>query len=494
MGQALTKSSGVRDLTTGSIPRHLVTFAVPMLIGNMLQALYNTVDAIWVGRFLGPQALAAVSVSFPIIFVLITLLMGVTMATTVMVAQYAGAKQTEMVKRTVNNSMLLLLGGGVIASVLGILLRKPLLRLIHTPPEILDDAAAYMMVFMGGLVFMFGSHVFGAILRGLGDSRTPLVFLTYATITNIILDPILIFGLGPIPSMGIQGAALATVLAQALATGIAIRHLNRRNQLVIFDPRQLRFDVELTKSVIRIGLPAGIQQVAVSMGSLVLISIVNRFGHVMTAAYGAGIRLDGFALMPLMSLGMAVSAMVGQNLGAGYHHRVKEIVRWGVIMSSSLAVFFTVLMVAFPGVFMSIFTADAKVLAAGVEFLRIVSLSFLGIAVLFTFGGALRGAGDTVPTMLISTAALWLLRIPLAAYLSSTALGARGIWLAMFISPFFGGGLSVAYYLTGRWRQKVVVKGSDPTTNPKPQGDNERAETPLVEGHASASGPSDTPS
>ena len=487
-----SKSSGVQDLTTGSIPKHLVRFAVPMLIGNMLQALYNTVDAIWVGRFLGPEALAAVSVSFPIIFVLVTLLMGVTMATTVMVAQYAGAKRTDMVEKTVNNSMLLLIGGGFAASLLGILFRKPLLQMIQTPPEILDEAAGYMMVFMGGLVFMFGSHVFGAILRGLGDSRTPLLFLTYATITNIILDPILIFGLGPIPRMGIQGAALATVLAQAFATALAIRHLNRRNHLVSFDPKRFRFDLELSKTVLRIGLPAGVQQVAVSLGSLVLVSIVNRFGHIMTAAYGAGIRLDGFALMPIMSLGMAVSAMVGQNLGAGRHERVKEIVRWGMMMSGGLALLFTVFMVTLPGVFMSIFTTDPEVLEAGVGFLRIVSLSFVGIAVLFTFSGVLRGAGDTVPTMIISTAALWLLRIPLAAYLSSTPWGPRGIWLAMAISPFFGGALSFIYYLTGRWRRKVVV---DEKT--EASGDLIPMGTPGIsptEDPQNAPGPSDSPS
>ena len=205
----------ITDFTEGSIPKHLVMFSIPMLLGNLLQALYNTVDSIWVGRFLGPHALAAVSVGFPVIFALIALVNGVTMATTILVSQYFGARQQERLVKTVTNSLILLVALGLIISVIGVVFRRPLLELINTPPEIIDMASEYLAIYMAGLVGMFLYNVASAILRGLGDSRTPLRFLAYATFLNIVLDPLLIFGLGPIPPMGVAGVALATVIAQA---------------------------------------------------------------------------------------------------------------------------------------------------------------------------------------------------------------------------------------------------------------------------------------
>lgn len=439
-----------------------------MLLGNLLQALYNTVDAVWVGRFLGPEALAAVSVSFPVVFILVTLVMGIVMATTVMVAQYAGANQVHMVKRTINNSLLLLVTGGLAVSALGIALHRNILLLIKTPPEILADASGYLTIFLAGIPLMMGYNVFGAILRGLGDSRTPLLFLAYSTVTNIILDPLFIFGIGPFPRMGVQGAAVATVISQGVATVLAIRHLNRKNHLLTFNPADFRFDREMTHSVIRIGLPAGLQQLVVSAGALVLVSIVNQFGHTLTAAFGSGMRLDQFTIMPAMSLGLAISAMVGQNLGAGRHLRVKQTVYWGVMLSGAMALTISILVFGLAPWLMLVFTRDPAVQNAGVSFLRTVSLSYVPVALLFAFNGVMRGAGDTLPAMLISVASLWLIRLPLAAYLSATALGAFGIWIAIVASSVVGSILSAGYYCSGRWKQKVLVNTEDPAQDPRP--------------------------
>lgn len=467
---ATTNQAALRDLTRGSIPRHLLAFAVPMLLGNLLQALYNTVDAIWVGRFLGPAALGAVSVSFPVIFIMVVVIMGITMATTVMVAQYAGANRPDMVKRVINNSLTLLLVGGSTVSVLGVALHRPILRLIRTPPEIMADASAYLTIFMSGLMFLLGYNVLGAILRGLGDARTPLMFLVYATVTNIVLDPILIFGLGPIPRLGVRGAALATIIAQALTTVLAIRHLNRKAHLVTFNPREFRYDHELTRAVVRIGLPAGGQQAVVSIGSMVVVSIVNRFGHILTAAYGAGLRLDNFGILPAMSLGLAISALVGQNLGAGHDHRVRLAVRYGVLFSGSIACTIAVLVYALAPVLMAAFTRDPAVHAEGVGFLRVLAFGYVPTALVFALNGVMRGAGDTLPPMLISATTLWLVRVPLASYLSSTGLGPRGIWLAMVISGAVGATLSAGYYATGRWRRAVLVTAHERRL-PRPAGE-----------------------
>lgn len=448
-----------QDFTVGSIPRHLILFSIPMFAGNLLQALYNTVDSIWVGRFIGAEALGAVSVSFPIIFALVSLVIGIGMATTVMVSQYAGAKQTEKVRRVVSNSLTLLVGAGVLVSLLGIVFRQPILHLINTPPEIFDMASGYLLIFMAGLVFMFVYNVIGAILRGLGDSRTPLIFLIYATVINIILDPLLIFGLGPFPAMGVAGAALATDIAQGISAFLSVRYLAKNLGLIGWNPADYKLDWELTKLTFKIGVPAGIQHTLVSLGILALNSIINTFGKTIVAAYGAAARLDQFAFMPAMSVSLAVSALVGQNLGAGKEERVREIVFWSNILSVTVTMVVALVAIFAPAALLVLFTGDQEVLQAGSLYLRTVGISYLFFSVLFVLQGVMRGAGDTMPTMVITVISLWLVRIPLAKLLSGT-MGIYGVWLAIAFSPVIGLTLTWIYYATGRWKNKVVTKPS----------------------------------
>ncbi|NLJ84934.1 MAG: MATE family efflux transporter [Firmicutes bacterium] len=449
----------ITDFTEGSIPKHLVMFSIPMLLGNLLQALYNTVDSIWVGRFLGPHALAAVSVGFPVIFALIALVNGVTMATTILVSQYFGARQQERLVKTVTNSLILLVALGLIISVIGVVFRRPLLELINTPPEIIDMASEYLAIYMAGLVGMFLYNVASAILRGLGDSRTPLRFLAYATFLNIVLDPLLIFGLGPIPPMGVAGVALATVIAQGMSAVISLRYLYLKSGLLHYEPGMFRLDWELTSLTFRVGLPAGIQQVLVSLSSVVVNSIVNSFGATVIAGFGAASRLDQFAFMPSMTMGMAVSALVGQNLGAGKSERVSETVRWSAILSSSITAIVSAIAILRPDILMVLFTKDEAVLAQGALYLRYVSLSYIPMALMFTIGGVMRGAGDTVATMLLTLVSLWLFRVPLAKYLSSIPeLGVGGVWLGIAMGSVAGFLLNFGYYKTGRWKRRVLVQ------------------------------------
>lgn len=448
------------DFTEGNIPRHLVTFSIPMLLGNLLHALYNTVDSIWVGQFLGAEALAAVSVGFPVIFALVALIMGITMATTVLVSQYFGARRDADVVRTVNNSLLLLTVFGTAVTVIGILFRRPLLALINTPPEIMEPAASYLGVFLVGLVPMFLYNAVGAILRGLGDSRTPLKFLAYATGLNIVLDPLLIFGPGPLPALGINGAALATVISIVMSAVISLHYLYLRSGIVSYRPGTFRLDWELTKTTFRIGLPSGAQQVFVSLASVVVGSLVNRFGATVVAGFGAAARLDMIAFMPAMSIGLAVSAVVGQNLGAGQARRVSETVRWAMILSGSLTLLVALVAFFAPRALMVLFTQDQAVLAEGSLYLRYMAFSYVPLALMFAMAGVLRGAGDTVPPMLITLGALWVVRVPAATYLSTyLGMGVAGIWLAIAISPYVGLILYYTYYRTGRWKAKAVVRG-----------------------------------
>lgn len=443
-----------KDLTQGSILRNLLVFSGPLLLGNILQALYNTVDSIWVGRFIGTDALGAVSVSFPIIFALIAIVLGITMATTVLVSQYAGADDEEMIVKTINNSLLLLGMMALIVTILGLIFNRQILIWMNTPENVLEYATEYLNVFFFGLIFMFGYNVLSSILRGLGDSKTPLLFLFISTLINLILDPILIIGFGPIPSLGIKGAALATVLAQGISFFLALRHLKRKNHVIDFHFKNFKFDRILTIKTFKIGLPSGLQQIIVSLGLIFLTSIINAQGSDTIAAFGAASRLDQFAHMPAMSLGLAVSTLTGQSIGAQKIDRVKEIYKWGNIITSSITGVITIFVFVFPNLVIQLFTDDQNVIDIGSRYLRVVGLSYVPFALMFVTNGILRGAGDTVPTMIFSIISLWLLRIPLAYYLSSfEQLGSNGIWIAISISYTVTLIINQIYYATGRWKR-----------------------------------------
>lgn len=445
------------DFTKGSIPRHLIVFSIPMFLGNLLQALYNVVNSMWVGRFLGSAELAAVSVGFPIIFTLISLVMGVTMATTTLVAQYYGAQKKDMVTKTISNSLLILTFFGLITTLIGLFFNRSMLILINVPSDVLDMAADYLGVFFSGLIGMFWYNVTSAILRGLGDSKTPLKFLIYATVMNILLDPVLIFGLGPIPALGVRGAALATIISQGFSALIVLRYLFITSGLVVITNDFWKLDFSLIRLIIKIGIPAGLQQTLVSLSALTVSALVTIYGSTVVAGYGAAVRIDHFAFMPAMSIGLAVSALVGQNLGAQKDKRVTEAVRWSSLLATAITLAVTLPALLIPSTLLYPFTEDPGVIAAGSQYLRIMAFSYIPLALMFTLGGVLRGAGDTFVSMVFTLVSLWLIRVPLAAFLSQrTGLGVAGIWIGIAVSPVVGVFLNYLYYRSGKWRKSLA--------------------------------------
>ena len=447
------------DLTQGSIPGHMVKFAIPLLIGNVFQALYNTVDSIWVGRFVGKEALGAISAAFPVMFFLVAMFIGVGMASTVLVSQFSGARQEQMVKKSIVNSLVFAAFATVLMMVLGTLLSRPLLNLLRVPDEILPMSADYLRIFFLGIVFMAGYNTIAAILRGLGDSRTPVLFLIVAVTINIILDPIFIIGLGPVPAMGVKGAALATVLSQGVAFFLSIRYLARKGDFLRMSLKDLIPDGYLMRKLLVIGVPAGLQQTVVSMAIMVLSSIVNSFGTTVVAAFGAASRLDQFALMPTMSVGLSTAAIAGQNIGAGRQDRVRSLIRWSCLIAASIASVITLVALFLPRVLISLFTADEGVLAVGEQYLRIVGLGYIPFSMMFIFNSLFKGAGDTIAGMVISGLNLWVIRVPLAGWLSGMeSLQSRGIWIAISASNFTGLTVSWLYYASGLWKRKRVVQ------------------------------------
>lgn len=427
-----------------------------MLIGNVFQQLYSTVDSIIVGQALGKNALAAVGTSFPIIFLLVSLILGVTMGTTILIAQYYGAREMQNVKKTMDTAYIFLFFASLTITVIGLIISKPILVLLKTPPEVLPMAKEYMDITFIGIITVFGYNSINAILRGLGDSKTPLLFLIIATIINIVLDLIFIL----VFNWGVAGAAWATVIAQGCSFIFGLYYLNRFHEHFNFNFRKMHFDPETFRLTIKIGLPTGIQQMLVGSGMTVLFRIVNGFGSAVVAAYTAATRIDSFASMPAMNFSAAVSSFVGQNLGAGKPERVKKGFLAALGMSSVISITMTVITIIFGRELISLFNTDPEVVAAGASYLTIVGLFYVIFSSMFITNGVMRGAGDTLIPMLITLVSLWLARVPASAILSQRY-GSDGIWWGIPLGWIVGTALSTGYYLTGRWKTKVVTRGKE---------------------------------
>ncbi len=443
----------MQDLTTGKEGKLIFHFAAPMLLGNIFQQLFSVVDSVVVGNFIGKEALAAVGASFPVIFMMISMIIGIVMGTTVVISQYFGAKDFAKVKRAIDTMYIFSTIAGIITTVTGLILAEPLLRLLGTPVEIMPQALQYLRIYFSGIIIFFGFNGTSAVLRGLGDSKTPLYFLIIATIANIIL--VLIFV--AVFKWGIAGAAYATLLANGIAFGLAIYWLNKTHKLIRIAITGLNFDREIFRQSIRIGLPTGIQQTLVAIGGMALLSIVNTFGTNVLAGYSVASRLDNLAMIPAMSFSQALSTFVGQNIGAKKIERIRTGLISTIKMSGIVTILTTLFIVFCGHILMSLFTKDSEVIRLGDQYLTIVSSFYILFTLMFIYTGIMRGAGDTLIPMFFSLISLWLIRIPLAWFLSRK-LGAEGIWWAIPAGWCIGLSLSFIYYKTGRWKRKTVVK------------------------------------
>jgi len=443
----------MRKLTEGEEGRLILYFTMPMLLGNVFQQLYSIVDSIIVGNYLGKAALAAVGASYPIIFALISLVVGITMGTTIVIAQFFGAKQYDKVKLAVDTMYIFLFFASVLLTVIGLLLSKWIFRVTRLPEEVVPMATTFMNTYLLGLVFFFGYNGTSAALRGIGDSKTPLYFLIYATLMNLGL----VFLFVAVFHWGIAGAAWATILSQSSAFFIAIWYLNKKECLLHFSLKNMRFDRDIFMKSLRVGLPSGIQQTFVSMGMLFLYGIVNSYGTDVSAAYSVAGRIDSFALLPAMNFSMALSTFTGQNLGANQPERVVRGLRKTIVIAGIIALMVTLLVIFTGHYMMGWFTKDPEVIRIGWEYLVIVSSFYLVFTLMFLYTGVMRGAGDTLVPMFISIFSLWIIRIPMA-YLLSGWMGEKGIWWSIPAGWIVGTLVAFWYYRTGKWKNKVIVR------------------------------------
>ncbi len=441
------------DLTSGNVAKQILKFALPMLLGSIFQQLYSIVDTIIVGKYLGKEALASVGASFPIIFTIIALVIGIGSGASVVISQYYGAKDEDNVRKAVDTLNIFLLITGVAISVVGILISRWIFALLQLPNELLESAMTYLNIYLMGMVVFFGFNSITSILRGVGDSKNPLYYLIIATFLNIGLDLLFILKF----NWGIAGAAWASVIAQAAAFLIAVIHVNKRHSVIRLAIVGITFNWEIFKQSVRIGLPTGIQHTFVALGMMALMGIVNTFGTNVIAGFTGASRIDSLAAIPAMTLSVALSVFVGQNIGAKKVERIYKGLRVALIFASVISVVMSIVAIFWSVPLMKLFSNDAAVIAVGREYLITVSLFYLLFSTMFVFNGLLRGAGATLIPMFITLFSLWLVRIPLAVFLSKY-MGERGIWWAIPIAWFFGALGAFVYFRTGKWKNKGVVK------------------------------------
>ncbi|VIH57880.1 drug/sodium antiporter, MATE family [Clostridioides difficile] len=382
----------MKDLTTGHEGKSIFFFAMPMLIGSLFQQLYNTADSIIVGRFIGKEAMAAVSGANPIMFLLVAALMGVSLGFSILVSQFYGSGDLKKVKATIDTTYILLFIGSILISILGIVFGGPMLRLMNTPESVFSQSKLYLTIIFGGILFSAGYNSVSAILRGLGDSITPLYFLIIATILNIVLDLTFIVVL----KMGVEGVALATIIAQAVSFIISIIYLNKKHEVLKFKIKGIIYDNKIFKDGLRLGLPSGVQQMLFSIGNMALQFLVNSYGTSAMAAFGAGLRIENFISLPIMNLGSAVSTFVAQNIGAGENERVKKGIRESIKMTLVLAVIVIALILLFRENLIALFNTDKDVIKIGSSYLFIIGPFFLFIGTSFVLSSAMKGAGDSM--------------------------------------------------------------------------------------------------
>jgi putative MATE family efflux protein len=445
-----------KDFTTGSIPKHLLSFAIPMLVGNLVSIGYGFINLFWVGNLLGKGAIGAVGSSLAIIFILTGIVSGITTAVSILISRYCGAKDHLKIKQVVSTAFYLTLAADLVLTVSGFILGDHLLHLLNTSPDVFHYASGFLKITFIQFFFLFLSFLFMAILKGAGDTVTPLIFSIIGIGLNMILDPLLIIGIGPFPKLGLNGAAVASLTATIIAFTIGSIYFYRHCDWRIFGFDHVSFDKQALRAIFQISFPSIMQQFLISGSAIVVTSFVNSFGTSASDAYGAVGKIDSFAIMVAMSIGAAIAALAGQNIGAGNYRRVKQIFGWGVMMTA----FFTILISTLIFLCWKLI-ATAMGLAQNPAafqicgtYIGIVTPSYILLALLFVSNAIIEATGNTIVTALFTLVSLWIIRVPLAYYLSHTQLGLAGIWIAISVS--FGIDLlfSLVYYFSGRWAHK----------------------------------------
>jgi putative MATE family efflux protein len=448
------------DMTVGSPWQQILRFTVPMLLGNVVQQLYSTVDSIVVGRYVGDNALAAVGSAAPILNLLLVLFIGISMGATIMVAQYLGAKDRNALSWTIGNCFTLIFIASIAMTVIGVAITRPMLRLLRTPESIMDWCSDYLIILFLGSIGLGFYNILSGVLRGMGDAISALIYLVVASVINIALDLLFVANFG----MGVSGVALATIIAQGISAILCINRLRKMNDVFDFGFKFFKWNSQYAGKIIKLGLPSGITQAIFSMSIVLVQSLTNSFGEQLIAANVIVQRVDGFAVLPIFSFGSALTTYAGQNIGAGDRERVEKGSRQGLFMSLLFSVIIVAVILIFGRGLMSIFTKTTELVDLSMHLMRILAVGYILMALIQALTGVMRGAGDTVTPMWISIIETFFLRMPLAyimVYFSRSEAYPIGnqdmIYYSLLIAWGIGAVMSILFYRFGNWRKKGLT-------------------------------------
>ena len=454
MTQAKKADTGY-GIVEGVIWKQLLIFFFPILLGTFFQQLYNTADAMIVGKYVSKQALAAVGgATGNLINLIVGFFVGLASGATVIISQFYGARQHESVSRTVHTAMAMAVAGGVVLTAVGVGLSPALLAMLGTPEDVMLPAVTYIRIYFMGMVSSLIYNIGSGILRAVGDSRRPLYFLIAACLTNIVLDVLLVVGL----DMGVAGAALATILSQAVSAVLVVMVLVRSPQAYHLNIRQVRFHGDLMRRIVRIGLPAGLQSVMYSISNVMIQAYINGFGTDVSAAWSAWGRLDGFQWMVLNAFSISVTTFVGQNFGAQKFDRVRKGTRQCLLMAFGATILISGALMLFGPQLLSIFTSDQAVIREGEKILWMIAPYFVTYVCIEILAGAVRGAGESLIPTLITLGGICLLRV---VWLLVAVPRNRTVAMTVFSYPLTWVVTSlmfIVYYLAGGWMRRCKAK------------------------------------
>ena len=447
------------DMTIGAPWKSIILFTIPMLLGNIAQQLYNTVESIVVGKYIGDNALAAVGSAGPIVNMLLVLFIGISAGASIMVSQYFGAKNREGLSYTIGNCITVTAIASVGLIVVAAPFIRPALEMLNTPETIIDGCADYLLICLIGIAGLAYYNILSGILRGLGDSVSALIYLLVATVVNIVLDIFFV----AVVNMGVAGVALATIIAQIISATLCLIKLARMRQSFDFGKRYLMPKSTYVKTLVRLGIPSGLTQAIFSSAMIIVQSLTNCFGEQFIAANVVIMRVDGFAMMPNFSFGTALTTYAGQNVGAGYYDRVTKGAKQGTLLAVGCSTVITVAILIFGKGLMGVFTDTAELVELSYRLMFILAAGYIAVAVTQSLSGIMRGAGDTMTPMWISLITTVLIRVPVAygiSFLTRSAELPYGrqecIQISLLASWVIGAILTFAFYRLGKWKKKAI--------------------------------------
>ncbi len=447
------------DMTVGTPWKSILAFTLPMLLGNIAQQLYSTVDTIVVGKYIGDNALSAVGSTLPILNMLLVLFIGISAGATIMVSQYFGARNREGLSYTIGNCITVTALCCVVLVAIMLPLIRPVLVMLNTPASILDDCTGYLQISLIGIAGMGYYNILSGIIRGMGDSVSALLYLLVATVINIVLDVFFV----AYCDMGVPGVALATIIAQLISAACCMFKLTRMKENFDLSFKHLKPIGSYTKTVIKLGLPSGLTQAIFSSAMIIVQSLTNCFGEQFIAANVVVMRVDGFAMMPNFSFGTALTTYAGQNVGAGQYDRVTKGAKQGTLMAVGTSAVITGIILLLGKPLMHIFTDTLELVELSYKLMMILAVGYIAVAVTQSLSGIMRGAGDTMTPMWISLITTVAIRVPVAygiSFLTRTAELPYGqkecIQISLLLSWVLGAVLTALFYRMGKWKSKAI--------------------------------------